>query len=208
MQWNILNYGRLINAVHAQDAKFQAAVYQYQQTALTAQREVEDSLVGFLQAQQQAASLQQGVAETARSVDLVKEQFENGLTDFDRVYNTESLLVTQQDQLAQSRGNIAVNLIGVYRALGGGWQCFCGNCGPPGGVAVSAARRQSLRSIQPGRQRMCLYRFPASRSRLVVVPILERKSSRCRRSTKCPRTEIFCPSIGERWSGTRIDFIA
>lgn len=131
-----MNYGRLINAVHAQDAKFQASIYQYQQTALTAQREVEDSLVGFLQAQQQAISLQQGVAETARSVVLVKEQFENGLTDFNRVYNTESLLVTQQDQLAQTRGNIAVNLIGVYRALGGGWQSFCGSCGISGGAGV------------------------------------------------------------------------
>lgn len=127
VQWDILNYGRLINGVHAQDAKFQAAVFQYQQTALTAQREAENSLVAFLQSQRQAMSLQQGVAETARSVDLVKEQFEGGVTDFNRVYNTESLLVTQQDQLAQTRGDIAVNLIDVYRALGGGWQHFCGD---------------------------------------------------------------------------------
>jgi NodT family efflux transporter outer membrane factor (OMF) lipoprotein len=125
VQWDILNYGRLLNNVRAQDAKFQAALFQYQQTTLTAQREVEDSLVGFLQSQRQVASLTQGVAESARSVDLVKEQFAAGLTDFNRVYNTESLLVTQQDQLAQTQGNIAVNLIGVYRALGGGWEYFC-----------------------------------------------------------------------------------
>jgi NodT family efflux transporter outer membrane factor (OMF) lipoprotein len=125
VQWNILNYGRLLNRVRAQDAKFQSAVFEYQQTALTAQREVEDSLIGFLQSQRQAISLEQGVAETARSVELVKEQYQAGLTDFNRVYNTESLLVTQQDQLAQTQGNIAANLIGVYRALGGGWQHFC-----------------------------------------------------------------------------------
>ncbi len=129
VQWDILNYGRLLNNVHAQDAKFQAALFQYQQTTLVAQREVEDSLVGFLESQRQAATLTEGAAETARSVDLVKEQFAAGLTDFNRVYNTESLLVTQQDQLAQTQGNIAVNLIAAYRAIGGGWEYFCG--GPP-----------------------------------------------------------------------------
>ncbi|HZZ29553.1 MAG TPA: efflux transporter outer membrane subunit [Pirellulales bacterium] len=124
VQWNILNYGRIINNVHAQDARFQASVLQYQQIGLTSQREVENALVGFLQSQQQAVSLEQGVGETSRSVALVTEQFQGGLTDFNRVYNTESLLVTQQDQLAQTLGNIAANLIEVYRALGGGWQSF------------------------------------------------------------------------------------
>jgi outer membrane protein TolC len=125
MQWNILNYGRLINNVRVHDARFDTALLQYQQTALVAQREVENAIVGFLQSQQQAMSLDQGVLETARSVELVKEQFKEGVTDFNRVYNTESLLVQQQDQLAQTRGNIAANLIELYRALGGGWQYFC-----------------------------------------------------------------------------------
>jgi NodT family efflux transporter outer membrane factor (OMF) lipoprotein len=136
IQWDILNYGRLLNNVRAQDAKFQATLFHYQQTALTAQREVEDSLIGFLQAQRQADSLAQGVSETARAVDLVKEQFAAGLTDFNRVYNTESLLVTQQDQLAQTQGNIAANLVGVYRALGGGWEFFCA---PPAQCTVAPA---------------------------------------------------------------------
>jgi hypothetical protein len=30
--------------------------------------------------------------------------------------------VQQQDNLAVARGNIALNLINVYRALGGGWE--------------------------------------------------------------------------------------
>ncbi len=124
LQWNVLNYGRLINNVRSQDAQYQQAVYQYQQKVLNAGRDVEDGLVSFLQSQQQALSLDQGVAETARAVELVNEQFQVGITDFNRVYNTESLLVTQQDSLAQAHGKIATSLIAVYRALGGGWQKF------------------------------------------------------------------------------------
>jgi hypothetical protein len=68
---------------------------------------------------------------------LVKEQFQEGVTDFNRVYNTESLLVQQQDQLAQTRGNIATNLIELYRALGGGWEYFCCDSCPPAQIVVT-----------------------------------------------------------------------
>ena len=133
-QWNVLNYGRITNNIRAQEARWQTAVLQYQQTVLTAGREVEDSLVAFLQSQQQAARLDEGVAASARSVQLVMTQFEGGVTDFNRVYNTQTTLVNQQDQLAATRGNIALNLIAAYRALGGGWQYFTsggGASGPP-----------------------------------------------------------------------------
>jgi outer membrane protein TolC len=108
-------------------------VLTYQQTVLRAGREVEDNLVAFLQTQVQARRLQESVQAAERAVELVTEQYQGGVSDFNRVYNTQTTLVTQQDQLAVSRGNIALNLIGVYKALGGGWQSFAGPgqpCGP------------------------------------------------------------------------------
>jgi NodT family efflux transporter outer membrane factor (OMF) lipoprotein len=123
-QWNVLNYGRITNNVRVQVARLEGATYRYQQTVLTAGREVEDSLVAFLQAQQQAARLEESVRENERSVELVILQFQGGVTDFNRVYTTQSAMVTQQDQWASTRGNIAINLINVYRSLGGGWQYF------------------------------------------------------------------------------------
>jgi NodT family efflux transporter outer membrane factor (OMF) lipoprotein len=123
-QWNVLNYGRITNNVRVQQARLEGATYQYQQTVLKAGREVEDALVAFLQSQQQAARLEESVNEAQRSVELVVLQFEGGVTDFNRVYTTQSTMVSQQDQWAQTRGDIAINLIDVYRSLGGGWQYF------------------------------------------------------------------------------------
>ena len=40
--------------------------------------------------------------------------------------NTQQLLVTQQDSLASSRGDIVRYLITVYKSLGGGWQSRAG----------------------------------------------------------------------------------
>ena len=131
LQWNILNYGRIVNNVTAQEARLQAATLQYQQAVLTAGREVEDALVQFIQAQQQARHLELGATESKHSVELVVKQFEGGITDFNRVYTTQSQLVAQQDQLASTRGNIVLYLIQVYRAMGGGWEAFLQGNGMP-----------------------------------------------------------------------------
>jgi|SRR5579875_1321662 NodT family efflux transporter outer membrane factor (OMF) lipoprotein len=121
-QWNILNYGRLLNNVRAQRARFQGQVFTYQQTVLRAAREAEDALVAFLRAQEQEKYLQESVASFQRTVEIVLEQYRSGITDYNRVYTTQAALVQQQDQLADVRGNIALNLIALYRALGGGWE--------------------------------------------------------------------------------------
>jgi outer membrane protein TolC len=42
----------------------------------------------------------------------------------------ETTLVQQQDAAALSRGQIALGLIQVYKALGGGWQLRCENVTP------------------------------------------------------------------------------
>jgi NodT family efflux transporter outer membrane factor (OMF) lipoprotein len=133
LQWNVLNYGRIANNIRAQDARLDGAALNYQQAVLNADREVEDALVGFVQSQQQARLLADSVGEAQHSVDLVVTQFKGGVTDFNRVYNTEALLVGQQDLLAQTRGNIVLQLIQVYRALGGGWEYFCSGQATPAG---------------------------------------------------------------------------
>ena len=50
LQWNILNYGRIVNSNTSQDALLQATTLQYQQTVLKAGREVEDALVQLFRA--------------------------------------------------------------------------------------------------------------------------------------------------------------
>jgi hypothetical protein len=44
------------------------------------------------------------------------------LTYYNQIFTAINFRVTQQDVAAQAEGNIALNLILLYRALGGGWQ--------------------------------------------------------------------------------------
>jgi len=120
--WNILNYGRLRNAVRVEEARFMAEVAQYQQTVLNANREAEDAIVTFLQAQDESRILREGVRAAIESRDLTNELYQGGRADFGRVFFAEYFLVLQQDALAQAEGRIASGLVNLYRALGGGWE--------------------------------------------------------------------------------------
>jgi NodT family efflux transporter outer membrane factor (OMF) lipoprotein len=120
--WNILNYGRLKNNVRVQDARYQQTIVNYQNTVLTAYQEVEDAMVGFIQAQKETAIREVGAQAARRSTEIANLQYREGATDFQRVIDTERSLVVQQDLWTQARGDISLNIIALYKALGGGWE--------------------------------------------------------------------------------------
>ncbi len=120
--WPILQYGRLKNNVRIQDARFQEALLSYQTTVLRALREVEDAMAGFLRTREQAASLKQSADASRRAVELSLAQYRDGLEDFTRVLNSQLFLVQQQDRLTHAQGEIARNVVAMYKALGGGWE--------------------------------------------------------------------------------------
>jgi NodT family efflux transporter outer membrane factor (OMF) lipoprotein len=142
-RWQILNYGRILNNVRLQDARFQELVATYQQTVLKANGEVEDGLARFIKAQDERKNANDSVVAQLAAVKDALAQYKGGLTDFNRVAVIEEQLVQRQNQLAQAEGDIALGLIQVYRALGGGWQIRCdanaspANCAAPTGLGVA-----------------------------------------------------------------------
>jgi len=126
-RWNILNYGRILNNVRGQDARFQELVATYQQTVLKANEEVEDGLTRFLESQVEVQALTTSVQAAKKSVEEGMAQYQGGLTDFNRVAVLQQRLIQSQEELAQAQGAIAQGLVTVYRALGGGWQIRLGS---------------------------------------------------------------------------------
>jgi hypothetical protein len=97
-------------------------VTSYQSTVLKASEEVEDGLVTFLRAHNRAADLREAVKAEQAAFNEAFAQYKGGLVDFNRVVVIQERLVTRQQTLAESQGQVATGLIQVYRALGGGWQ--------------------------------------------------------------------------------------
>jgi NodT family efflux transporter outer membrane factor (OMF) lipoprotein len=133
--WNILNYGRLVNNIRVQDARFQQRAVEYQNTVLQANAEAENALIGFLKFQQQVKYLGTSAKAAEESLGLVRDQYNAGKTDFNRVISVEQLLTQQQDQLAVAQGTVVTNLVLLYKALGGGWQIRLGGPALPPGMS-------------------------------------------------------------------------
>ena len=129
--WKILNYGRLVNGVRVQELRFQEAVVDYENAVLSAHREVEDAMVQFLESKERIVQLRRSVEAAKNSAELVQIQYAEGQVDFGRVFVLESALVQRQDQLVATEANVAIALVRLYKALGGGWQLRLSNryCG-------------------------------------------------------------------------------
>lgn len=135
--WNILNYGRLSNAVHGEEAKFNELVYIYQDTVLKAAGETENAIIGFLTSQDQEANLRDAVAAVSEAEGLCLLEAQQGGKDYNRIYVIQLQKTLQEDQWATSKGDISINLINIYRALGGGWQIRLRSGTEDFGVAVA-----------------------------------------------------------------------
>ncbi len=119
---NIFNYGRIENNVLVQDVRFQQLLIAYQEAVLKAQKEVEDVLVAFLKAQECREFLARSAAAAGHSLDLAIRQYQEGARDFTTVLIAQQAFLNEQDNLALALGTVSGNLVGIYRALGGGWE--------------------------------------------------------------------------------------
>jgi len=130
LTWNILNYGRLLANVRSQNNQYQQYVLAYQQTILNADQDAENSLVGYLQSLEQSTHLKDSADAAVAASKYYYTQLATGylppaatsLSFYNQIFTIVNFQVTQQDVAAQAEGNIALNLILLYRALGGGWQ--------------------------------------------------------------------------------------
>jgi NodT family efflux transporter outer membrane factor (OMF) lipoprotein len=140
-QWNILNYGQITNNVRVQDARFQQLLIAYQNVVLTAQQDAEDNLIAFLKAQDRAGFLAQSVEAAKKSLDLAVRQYREGIVDFTTVLIAQQSLLSGQDSLATTLGTVSTSLVGVYRALGGGWEIREGKDLVPPEIMEEMAKR-------------------------------------------------------------------
>jgi NodT family efflux transporter outer membrane factor (OMF) lipoprotein len=120
--WNLLNYGRIKNNLKAEQALFQARCNAYRNTVLNALQEAEDAQVAYIYGFDRAEYLRMATRGAASAVEKAEALYQAGSIDFGRVYVLQSALLIQQDELAATEGDIAISLIQLFKALGGGWE--------------------------------------------------------------------------------------
>tara|TARA_R110002096_G_scaffold45372_32_gene121960 strand:- start:2619 stop:4217 length:1599 start_codon:yes stop_codon:yes gene_type:complete len=119
-QWKIFSAGQIRNNIRAEEARTEQALNNYENSILLAVEEVENSMSSIANGWDRVAILSRADAAAKETVDLVLDNYTNGLVDFQRVIDAQRTKFTTEDDLAQSRGGISQNYITLYKALGGG----------------------------------------------------------------------------------------
>ncbi len=119
-QWQIFSAGRIRNAVLAEESRTRQALNRYESTVLLAVEEVETSMAAVANEWDRLAALKRAVDSANETVILIKDNYENGLVNFQNVLDAERTKFNVEDDLVVSHGQIAKNYITLYKALGGG----------------------------------------------------------------------------------------
>lgn len=94
----------------------------YRNAELNAAREAENAVIGFLKSQDERLNLKLSVDASKRSTELSLYQYSEGLVDYQRVLDSQRSLIVAQERFTRVSGDVAINLIALYKALGGGWE--------------------------------------------------------------------------------------
>ena len=118
----VFQAGRLKRNVEVMEARYNAALAEYQKSALNAYREVADSLVTIQKLASARIERQTGVVALTDAADLARARYDSGLASYIEILTADQDLFQQQLLLAQTRGAELRARAELYRALGGGWQ--------------------------------------------------------------------------------------
>lgn len=110
-------YARL----RAANATEQAAMANFQKIVLTALAETETALDTYDQDRARRQSLSIAAEASGRAAELATIRYQYGAENFLAVLDAEARKLAAEDQLAQSEIAVTMDLVTIYRALGGGW---------------------------------------------------------------------------------------
>ncbi|MCL2429815.1 MAG: efflux transporter outer membrane subunit [Alphaproteobacteria bacterium] len=129
--------GRLKNMLGLTKAQQQEAAVQYQQTVLRAWHEVVNALVAYRLELRRQAALKLEIEHTRQALDLARERYSKGIGDFLTVLDTARTLLQAQQQYVSSTTNVSLDLVQLFKALGGGWEPAFPATAPGERIAIS-----------------------------------------------------------------------
>ena len=122
LTWNIFDAGRIRNRIKSENLRVDQARLHYEKTVLSAFEDVEAMLINYSEELNRLKHLNQSVESAQKTVTIAKNQYQNGLTNFQTVLDAERVLFAEEDRFTESQGNSMRYLVGIYRAMGGGWK--------------------------------------------------------------------------------------
>ena len=122
LSWTIFSGGQLINATRLAKAQLDESINQFNQTVLTAVQETDNAMNSYRNSIKQIVALREVRNQGVETLKLSLELYKQGLSPFQNVLDAQLSLLSYENQLVQAQGSSLLQLINLYKALGGGWR--------------------------------------------------------------------------------------
>ena len=120
VSWPIFQGGAIYSNVKATEARAEELALAYGLALENAYGEVRDAYSAYTQEYYRNLSLKGAVKAATDAVTISKDLYKNGLKDFNNVLDAQRSRLQFEEEYVLSRGQITLNLIALYKALGGG----------------------------------------------------------------------------------------
>lgn len=117
----IFNAGAIAGQVQQAEAGQRLALANYDKTVQAAFGDVEDALIATQKSREILAAQQRQVTALADYRRLARLRYDNGYTSYIEVLDAERSLFEAQIAYTQQQDVVLTSLIGIYKAMGGGW---------------------------------------------------------------------------------------
>lgn len=131
--------GTLRENVRIAQAALDQARASYEQAMLVALEEVETALVHYAEAHKRLAALREAESQARKTLSLSDDLYRNGAGSFLNVLDAQRSLLQAEGQAVVAERQVVLNLVTVYKALGGGWEGLDAATVPGGKQPVDAA---------------------------------------------------------------------
>lgn len=117
----ILDGGASKAQVRVQQAGLEQSRAAYQNTLLTALKEVEDALITLRHDRERLGYLHQAVSSANNAALLAQNSYNSGLVDYQTVLQTQRTLLVTQVSVANVQTDLSTGHVRLIKAMGGGW---------------------------------------------------------------------------------------
>jgi NodT family efflux transporter outer membrane factor (OMF) lipoprotein len=119
--WNLFNYGRIKNNVRVQDARLQQTIEGFQDTLLSAARELDDAAISIVKTRESKVPQHESTVAAYRSLELANTRYKEGYESFQSVLDAQRAVASTVQSEVINDGNHIAAVISFYASLGGGW---------------------------------------------------------------------------------------
>jgi len=117
----VFEFYKNIRRVEIEEAKTREVLYFYENTVLTAFKEVEDSLIEIDTYKRQMAAVGKKEKAAQNAYRLAKLRYDKGVSSYLEVLETERALFSAELELSELKQQYLTGYVKLYKALGGGW---------------------------------------------------------------------------------------